>query len=477
MRLLLLVSSIIVSFVSGDHSQPDTWSATDGLGRALVSHDEVGDIKSNKFVGIFYFLWNEGSKPGPFDVTKILQQSGGDIINAQWGPLYTFHHWSKPYFDYYLQDDEFVIRKHAQMLADAGIDTLIYDVTNGYTYDNIWAKIGDVFTDMRAQGIKVPQFTFIAWTNGAQTVQHLYNVLYSQNRYSDLWFRWNGKPLLFADFDGLSQQLKDFFTVRKSWAWTGPDGWYGNGNGRWPWIDNYPQGLGKNEWGQTEQTCVAIGGHPTSNLGRSYDGPTQTQPAQSNANVGHYFQQQWDRALQIDPSFIFVTGWNEWIAQRFVQTNELNIPFLGKHWPIGTSYFVDQFDQEFSRDAEPMAGGHGDNYYYQLVNYIRKFKGVRRPELPTGPKTITINQDFSQWQGVGPHYTDDLWDIPSRNHPQYGAQHVQLTDYSQKNDLAVMQVARDSSNLYFYARSTRAWTNGNQYVWLYLNTDNNYNTG
>jgi hypothetical protein len=36
--------------------------------------------------------------------------------------------------------------------------------------------------------------------------------------------------------------------------------------------------------------------------------------------------------------------------------------------------FVDEFIQEFSRDIEPMNGGHGDNYYYQLVDYVRRYK-------------------------------------------------------------------------------------------------------
>ena len=41
--------------------------------------------------------------------------------------------------------------------------------------------------------------------------------------------------------------------------------------------------------------------------------------------------------------------------------------------------FVDQFDQEHSRDIEPMKGGHGDNYYYQMVDCD--------PPLQGGPRT------------------------------------------------------------------------------------------
>ena len=38
-------------------------------------------------------------------------------------------------------------------------------------------------------------------------------------------------------------------------------------------------------------------------------------------------------------------------------------------------------DEEFSRDIEPMNGGHGDNYYYQLIANVRRYKGV--PALPS----------------------------------------------------------------------------------------------
>ena len=93
---------------------------------------------------------------------------------------------------------------------------------------------------------------------------------------------------------------------------------------------------------------------------------------------------------------MFVTGWNEWIAQRFIQ-KFANNSFIGKQWPINTTYFVDEFLQEYSRDIGPMFGEHGDNYYYQLVNYIRRFKGMNKPDQISEPKTILINQDFTQW--------------------------------------------------------------------------------
>jgi hypothetical protein len=124
-----------------------------------------------------------------------------------------------------------------------------------------------------------------------------------------------------------------------------------------------------------------------------------------------------------------------------------------------------------------MAGGHEDAYYYQLVAYVRRFKGVNRPDSPSAQKTIKINQDFTQWHGVAPFYLDDLFDNPTRNHSRYGNRGGRLTEYSQKNDLAVMQVARDATQVYFYARARAPWVKGNEFNWLLINTDNNYYTG
>jgi hypothetical protein len=471
----IVVSTMDPSFTT----KPDTWAASDGLGRILPTYDQVGDLKPNKSIGIFYFLWaeNEASfKTGPYDTTQILAKANGSLINATWGPKAEFHHWGQPYLNYYLIDDEFVIRKHAQMLADAGVDTLIMDATNAFTYDNIWSKIGDIYTDMRSKSIRTPKFCFITWSSSESTVRKLYQNLYSQNRYRDLWFLWDGKPLLFANPDGFPSDLVQYFSIRESWAWTKGQSWYGDGRDKWPWIDNYPQGRGLDAAGQLEQTCVAVAGHPVNNIGRSFDGPSQHEPDQKNPMNGTYFSQQWAQALNIDPSFIFVTGWNEWIAQRFTQTSAQN-SFIGQQWPIGTTFFVDEFTEEYSRDVEPMFGGHGDNYYYQLISYIRRFKGMTKPDIPSASKTIIINQDFTQWNNVTPYYLDDIFDIPSRNHPRYGDQGGQLIDYSQRNDLQRMQIARDENNLYFYARSTGQWIQGNNYNWLFLNTDNNYTTG
>lgn len=182
----------------------DTWVATDGLGRRLPTHDEVGGPRQNRYVGVFYFLWlGQHSTSGPHDISKILTADPAALKNGDdpaWGPMGHFHHWAEPYFGYYLSDDTWVIRKHATMLADAGVDTVIFDVTNGFTYTAVYHALLDTFAAVRAEGGATPQVAFLApFGNPQQVVTDLYTDLYRPGTHADLWFRWQDKPLILAD--------------------------------------------------------------------------------------------------------------------------------------------------------------------------------------------------------------------------------------------------------------------------------------
>ncbi|HXG23085.1 MAG TPA: hypothetical protein VNJ09_00915, partial [Chthonomonadales bacterium] len=165
---------------------------------------------------------------------------------------------------------------------------------------------------------------------------------------------------------------------------------------------------------------------------------------------------------------IFLTGWNEWYAGRFEQFLDYKMPVI----------FVDTFNQEYSRDIEPMKGGHGDIYYYQMVSYIRRFKGVRKPPTPSPPKTIRLDGDFRQWDDVGPEFRDAIGDQAQRDHPGYN----NFTRYANKtgrNDFVVMKVARDTENLYFYARTRDPITPFTDRHWmlLFIDVDGERKTG
>lgn len=453
----------------------DSWGATDALGRKLPGYRECGPTRRDRYVGIFYFLWHQPG-PGPYDITKILAE---DPVNTKWGPVNAFHHWGEPEMGYYLSEDPYVIRKHLMMLSMAGVDTLILDVSNAFTYTSTYMKLCEVMSDVRKQGMSTPQICFITHSYEKQTVQKLYDEFYAKNLYPELWFRWQGKPLILANPDKLSGTLNAFFTIRMSWFAHDPHDWFGDGRDKWTWLDPSPQEPGWHVKGVPEEVSVGIATHPVSNIGRSHkDGrqpPHDRYDMTPTADRGIYFAQQWDRALEIDPQFVFVTGWNEWIAQRFISDGGISV--AGHPAKEGGSYFVDQYNQEYSRDAEPMKAGHTDNYYYQLVSYIRRFKGVRKPQKPSKSKTIRIDGTFSDWRDVLPEYRDPIGDTVHRDYNGWGDTHY--TNNTGRNDIVRAKVSYDRDNVYLYVETASPLTSFKDPNWmlLFIDADRDTSTG
>ena len=172
---------------------PSTWAGIDALQRSLPHKPLTPPLTPNRTVGIFYFLWQEAKLPGPWDNTVLLEAAGGDRHKVKYGPL-TAYHWGQPQLGYYRNDDSWVKRKHASMLADAGVDYVCFDVTNGFTYDEVWAQLLDVYADARAHGSRTPQVTFLFWNQVPELVQHMYDVLYSKKLHEDLWFKCQPHP-------------------------------------------------------------------------------------------------------------------------------------------------------------------------------------------------------------------------------------------------------------------------------------------
>ena len=479
----------------------DTWTATDALGRALPGFDECGPRKGNRVVGMFYFVThnNNGAKQGPFDVTKIL---AADPEHPQWGG--GTHYWGEPEAGYYIMKDEWIIRRHARQLCDAGVDLIVLDNTNDHIYEDVFRFIADVFRRMRAEGEPTPQIACLA---SQKSVELLWDKIYSRGLYADLWFRWKGKPLLLfgQHVTGNRQQVNDvrfpkaitdFFTIRQSWAWTTLR-WYDDGHDEWPWVDHYPQSVGWSESpDRAEYVPVAVAEHPLSNIGRSFhDGvqpETDRYDVTPDTDKGLYFAEQGSRALEVDPEFVFVTGWNEWTAGQMTRRHEdydeemrqwdffpgANCGKGGRKIEMGESYFIDQYNQEYSRDIEPMKGGHGDNYYYQLMAAVRRYKGVAAPVAAGPERTIDLNGGFDQWKQVESSYFDHVGDTYHRDSPGNFAAgpYVNRTG---RNDIVESKVARDDRFVYFYVRTADPLTPHTDPLWmlLFIDADGDHSTG
>ncbi len=488
-RISISVISVLLSALCGHFilqkcafaSEPEPgipWPATDALGRSLPLIAEAGPLKKDRYVGIFYFLTHDdpiGITPGtdgPYDISNIFARDPEAVRHPDsplWGPIGTAHYWGEPLYGYYRSTDPWVLRRHAQLLAAAGIDTLIFDTTNAVTYPHVYQKLCEVFSQVRKEGGHTPQIAFMVNTEAGKTTERIYRDLYQPGKFRDLWFIWQGKPLMICDPADASPELKHFFTLRAAhWPFT-----LVNTPFAWHWESTYPQPYGyTDDPKKPEQVNVAVAqnlraadGHVTNMSegnarGRSFhDGKEDKTPVA--VNFGYNFAEQWKRALALDPPFVMVTGWNEWIAGRFGQ-------------PHGPIVFVDQYDEEFSRDIEPMKGGHGDNYYYQLVANVRRYKGTAPIPKASAPVSIDISGDFGQWEKVRPDFSHGAGLTLPRDFDGVGRLHY--TNHTGRNAFESFKVSHDSKNIYFYARTRAPITPRTDPNWMWLLIDANRNS-
>jgi len=487
----------------------DTWAAADNLKRELPL--DVKGLQKDGKVGIFYFMWHCGRGP-LMDHTVAYAMGGADEFEKMLasGPLGFAHYWAEPYFGYYRSDDEWVIRKHIYQLMNAGIDFIFFDVTNGLIYAPVLEVILKVWNEVRAEGYKTPDVIFNcgdSFDSSSRSFGALLEKFYSDKQYDNLWFNWENKPLVLAPrslAESLPVDVRDRFTFRKCWAMTN-DEWYTStdGKGAWAWADMYPQMPGKSETGEIEQAIVMCGfwvnGSYGTNAGRSFhDGKQPPNKKERDYGFslvddttphGYAFQEQFDRAKEINPPIVMITGWNEWWAGRW--DNYLpggvnpakgqliaNTYIVDPEDPMKRNYYVDCLNGEYSRDIEPVKGLFNDNYYYQMVSNVREYKGARPIPCAVGQKTININGCPCQWNDVGPEYLDYKGDTVKRDAVSHVGE-IHYVNDSGRNDFVTMKVSSDDEFLYFYAECADSITapQGTNWMNLFINADRSYNTG
>jgi len=279
----------------------------------------------------------------------------------------------------------------------------------------------------------------------------------------------------------LVDSIKQFFTFRAGQ----PD--YVNGpsdNNQWGWLEAYPQhgyvqkpdggfeqvpvGVAQNASDETKGHCCAF--NQPGSYGRSYtkeDGQNDDPDAFYH---GYNFQEQWSRAFELKPDVVFITGWNEWIAGRYDTTAWPN-----KYAPFS---FVDEYNWEKSRDVEPVKswGSKGDVYYMQMVNNIRKFKGMNVQPPLSAPETITLGNKVN-WQNVKPEFPDYKGDTMWRDTKGQGG--IEYINHTGRNDIILAKVARDDDYIYFYAETADSLSPQSDSCWmnLWINIDRDNETG
>jgi hypothetical protein len=124
-----------------------------------------------------------------------------------------------------------------------------------------------------------------------------------------------------------------------------------------------------------------------------------------------------------------------------------------------------------------MSGGHDDNYYYQLVDYVRRYKGVRSL-TPVKPSPIVIDGNFDEWTPVLPSFQKDPGTPVWRDFRGSGKAGPYV-NHTGRNDIVEAKVSYNEDNVYFYVRTNNFTSNYTDPNWmlLFLNVDANYTSG
>ncbi len=420
-------------------------SSTDVYGRSFAE----ADAENEKQVGIFYFLWlgeHPENQLAVYDITKLLEEDPEAVFDPTLGvnsksPVMQYHFWGEPLYGYYNTRDVWVMTKHVEMLTMAGIDFLVLDATNAVFYKTASILMMSVLDKYQKQGWDVPKVVFYTNSDSVQTMKSIYEAIYKQNLYPDLWYYRPGqtKPMIIGWEAGWAEEdlyIRDFFDLRLSQWPNEPmkqDGF--------PWIDfGYPQynhnGTMSVSIAQHKGNIKMSTGDAGGNAGRGYL-PYEMRNDTENMRQGSNFESQWQTVFDnydaVDT--VHITGWNEWIALKAVEKSDSSV------------FFVDTFNEEFSRDIEPMRGGYGDNFYLQMVRNIRKFKFDEKQEYILPQTSININIDDPAWENVKSVFKDFTGEVEPRNHVGYDRVTL-YTDDSGRNDIDTISVTHDAENLY-----------------------------
>ena len=380
--------------------------------------------------------------------------------DASVSPNTEFHYWSEPLYGYYNSEDPWIARRHLELLSFADVDYLLLDYTNTVIYERATNVLIQTILEMQKEGWDVPQIAFMLPIDSqlsAQTYAGIYEEYISKPENANAFFTADletnpsGKPLVTGS---LSEDIENIDA-----CWYIPLQWPGRpyDDDGLPWMDWARDNIQHNHDGKM---CVSIAQHtngvwssdPYLYPGKQFfrgrgwvsSDPLDNGADEENVLKGTNFQFQWDNVFNSEEevNMVVVTGWNEWIAQK--QSTLQNT----YHTEL-RAVFVDSFNMPYSRDAEMMAGGYGDNYYLQLVQNIRKFKydTVDSGAVENERQTVDITKGSSEWTAISRVYLDAAGEVIRRNCKSVDPSLV-YTDTTNRNDVVSLKMVNDGENLY-----------------------------
>ena len=281
--------------------------------------------------------------------------------------------WDTPLYGNYYSDDRAMIAKHAELLRDAGVDFVFVDWTNNTGYNpetmshmsdfrmiedatallfEIWSEIEGapkicIFAGPGHSGIES-----VNNGNHQRKVDQIYTSFVE--KYPDLYFNYDGKPLLMCygatpnQYSSRPRWKDDRFTIRWATGYLGQQSDLYNAetmasrNHFWSWEERGLQPYSILDGRVECVTCTAA------SRAQGSEGDSGYIPAYGREN-GLTLKKQFQRANDLGAGMVILVSWNEWTKGE-------------------------QPSPEVSKDLEPSVI-HGTFYYDLLCEQIKKFKG------------------------------------------------------------------------------------------------------
>ncbi len=298
---------------------------------------------------------------------------------TKWGGTST---WDLPLYGTYCSDDEEVIRRHGELLRDAGVDFVFVDWSNNTEYDPVTMReqradfrmieeATDKLFDIWATIEGAPKICIFVGPghNGPQTigsgahqkkVDQVWRDYVTHPDRADMYFHYDGKPLLICygatpnQYTATPERLWDDarYTVRWMTGYVGQQGDLFRSrtlesNGFWSWEERGAQTYTVHNR-MVEAVTVSAATRKQANEGESGYIP------EAGRQNGVTLKKQFQRACDLGARLVLIVSWNEWTTGE-------------------------QPSAEVSKDMEPSVI-HGTFYYDLMREQIKKFKGLVVPE-------------------------------------------------------------------------------------------------
>ncbi len=298
-------------------------------------------MNKRTYVGLFVHTWHDTEK-----ARRVMGE--GPFVPSVW------HWWGRPAFANgdirkFTWTNREMIDYHVDKFIELDVDFIYLDYTNG-TQPNIMAGAHHLCKRLqeRRDGPRV-----VFWIEKVSDAKQFYREFY--NKYdADMFFRWEGKPLLLIRGDGWTSAapkplptggVLNKFTTRWCWGLLGP-----TSGSMWTFKETSPPKPYVHN-GRAEQIGMAWASQAT------YMTDKQGRKCRDK---GNFFKSQIKNVQAHRPKIVTLCSFNEMMAINMGTEKDPK--------------FTDMFFADCSADIIPMKGGHGDKYFKQAKAFIKTLR-------------------------------------------------------------------------------------------------------